>query len=491
MNAMNLFLRLISAGAVLCMGTLLFASPVKFYGRVTSSGKGVPEVSVTDGRSVVRTDRAGRYELESDGHAEFVYISVPAGYEVPLRNYAPSFYRNVQKETSDALRVDFEISATGEDETRHLFFVWADVQVYEPHEVDYVAEAAGDVRQVVDAAGLPAAGVTCGDIIGEWNYSPSLFLPVMKATSSSGVPFRCVIGNHDMDMDARSNEGSKRTFKSLFGPTYYSFDKGQVHYVVLDNVFFLSLGYRTVGYIEESQLQWLENDLSYVQDGSTVIVCMHIPAYSREARRQEWSKEELNKITCNRRALYDILKSYNVHLCTAHEHYAENYVMSESLIEHVHPPLSGLFWQSHWSMDGVPWGYMVYEIDGQDVKWYYKPVGESADEQFYAYPAGADPARPDRVTVNVWNYDPAWKVRWYENGEFRGDMVRYSGWDRTIVSDVEARREKEFKWKYLGAGETEHLFYAEPSSPDAEIVIEVTDRFGKVYRKLLPGKAVR
>ena len=212
---------------------------------------------------------------------------------------------------------------------------------------------------------------------------------------------------------------------------------------------------------------------------------MHIPAYSRAARHKEWGKEELNKITCNRNALYDILEPYNVHLLTAHEHYAENYVMSDRLFEHVHPPLSGLFWQSEWSMDGVPWGYMVYEVDGDNVSWYYKPVGRSREEQFHAYPAGADPARPDCVTVNVWNYDPAWKVCWYENGGFKGEMTRYSGWDRTICEDVEARREKEFKWKYIGAGETEHLFYAKPSSPEAVITVEVTDRFGNVYRKEL------
>ena len=475
--------KLLCAWAAIFMCTALHASPVKYFGRVVSSGKGVPDVSVTDGRSVVRTDHAGRYVLESDGNAEFVYISVPSGYTVPLENNAPCFYRNVSDEEKEVLRVDFEISATMQDETRHMFFLWADVQVYEPEEVRYVEKAAADVRHLVESSGLPAVGVTCGDIIGEWNYTPSLFMPVMAATSQSGVPFYCAVGNHDMDMDARSNEGSKRTFKSLFGPTYYSFNKGKVHYVVLDNVFYLALGYRTVGYIEETQLRWLENDLAYVPDGSTVVVCMHIPAYSRAARHKEWGKEELNKITCNRNALYDILEPYNAHLLTAHEHYAENYVMSDRLFEHVHPPLSGLFWQSKWSMDGVPWGYMVYEIDGDDVSWYYKPVGGSREDQFYAYPAGADPARPDCVTANVWNYDPAWKVCWYEDGEFKGEMTRYSGWDRTICEDVEARREKEFKWKYIGAGETEHLFYAKPSSPEAVITVEVTDRFGNVYRK--------
>lgn len=91
----------------------------------------------------------------------------------------------------------------------------------------------------------------------------------------------------------------------MFGPTYYSFDRGRVHYVVLDNVFYLSRGY--VGYIEESQLEWLERDLALVEPGSTVIVFMHIPTFSREARAGNSSKEESNRITANRNALYRIL----------------------------------------------------------------------------------------------------------------------------------------------------------------------------------------
>ena len=58
--------KLLCAWAALFMCTALHASPVKYFGRVVSSGKGVPDVSVTDGRSVVRTDHAGRYVLASD-----------------------------------------------------------------------------------------------------------------------------------------------------------------------------------------------------------------------------------------------------------------------------------------------------------------------------------------------------------------------------------------------------------------------------------------
>ncbi len=473
--------RLISLiGAAFFMSAALFASPRSFHGRVTADGKGVPSVAVTDGLNVVLTDSKGRYRLQSDGSAQYIYITRPASYSVPERNSSPCFYREVKGEDAAKLRVDFELEYLGTDETSHAFVVWADTQVYEEHEIDYLVTAAEDLKGHLAEKGIrTAAGICCGDIIGQYPEDDPFFIPIARAAHRSGIPFHYVLGNHDINMSTRGNAASKAPFNKYFGPSYYSFNMGQVHYVVLDNVF--SMGGRYVGYLEERQLQWLENDLRYVPEGSTVMVAMHIPAYSREARAKQWGKEEYNKITNNRRALFDVLKNYNVHLLTAHEHYAENFILSDKMIEHVHPPISGLFWQSLWSCDGIPWGYMVYEVEGQDVKWYYKPVGKSGDMQFTAYGVGEDPMKPDAVVVNVWNYDPEWKVRWYEDGVLQGDMVQYTGWDRTICADVEARREKEFKWKYIGAGETGHLFHAVPSSPDKSVTVEVIDRFGKVY----------
>lgn len=83
------------------------------------------------------------------------------------------------------------------------------------------------------------------------------------------------------------------------------------------------------------------------------------------------------------------------------------------------------------------------------------------------------------MTVNVWNWDPAWQVVWYENGEPRGPMTRYTGYDASIY-DYVARYSEHFKHKNIGADRTEHLFHALPASPDAHIRVEVCDRFGRL-----------
>lgn len=474
-------LKALLAGALLASG-LLFAAPAagaprELRGRVTAEGRGVAGVRVTDGHRFVETDRRGCYRLPAAEGAEFVYLTLPDGYEIPAREGAATLYRRIDPELS--AHYDFTLRRSAKDMTRHRLLLVADPQVYFEQELDSVRRAAADMRRTA-ADGMETFGVACGDIIGDITRKPLLFEPVRDALAESGTPFFYVFGNHDMDVDARSNDYSKESFKERFGPTYYSFDRGRIHYVVLDDVFFLARGYLYTGYLEERQLRWLEEDLAAVPHGRTVVVCFHIPTWSRAARQGEWGKEEANKVLNNRRALYELLEPYRAHILSAHEHYNENYQPVEHVFEHVHAPLSTLFWQTPWSMDGIPAGYAVYEADGDKLTWYWKAVDYDRGRQFTAYAVGADRRKPEAVTVNVWNYDPAWKVRWYENGEPRGEMTRYTGYDASIA-DYVALHSQEFKYKYIGADRTEHLFMAVPSSPEADVRVEVEDRFGNRY----------
>jgi 3',5'-cyclic AMP phosphodiesterase CpdA len=363
---------------------------------------------------------------------------------------------------------------------RHRLIVVADPQVYFESELDSVRRAAADIAATA-SDGIPTVGLVVGDIIGDISHTPSLFLPVKQALEESGIRFFYVAGNHDLDIDARSDSDyARRTFNSIFGPSRYSFDIGRVHYVILDDTFILSRGIaRYVGYIDEEQLQWLEKDLTDVPKGSTVVVGLHIPTWSREAGRGEWGKEALGKVVNNREALYNILKPYNVHIMSGHEHYNENYRPTPNIYEHVHAPLSTYFWQTPLSMDGVPAGYAVYEFDGDSISWYYKAVDYSRNRQFNAHGVGEDRYKPQAVTVNVWNYDPKWRVEWYENGEYRGPMTRYTGLDESLAEYVEHHRDQ-IIYTWLGPAPTDHLFYAVPTSPDSAVRIEVRDRFGNL-----------
>ena len=461
--------------SALLLGANLLASSYIVSGHVyDQAGKPVAEVKVTDGYNFVRTDQRGAYEIDVHDDAQFVYISIPAGYETPEWHGAPLFYRELTRE-GKGQTADFNVVRTGFDETKHLFVVWADVQVYEEQEIDFVKQAAADAAQVAEDAGVPAFGVSCGDIVGDWWSGMSV--DIQKATAEAGFPFFTLMGNHDYKGDARTDEDSKKFYTDLFGPTYYSFDKGKVHYIVMDDVFNYTRHY--IGYLSRHQLEWIKKDLADVPEGNLVVLFCHIPTYSWAALEGNWKAEKFNDILTNRQALYDILKPYDAHICSAHKHFAENYEIAPGLMEHNHAPLSGLFWQAMLASDGVPWGYYV---DGQDLKWYFKPVGQPKDCQFSAYRVGEDPEKPDCVVANVWNYDSKWRVEWSENGMPRGAMERYTGHDRSVMKDIRDRREKEYKWKYLDEANSVHMFCAKPDSPDSYVEITVTDRFGNVSK---------
>ena len=60
--------------------------------------------------------------------------------------------------------------------------------------------------------------------------------PLNQAIALIGIPWYNVIGNHDLNMDAADDQQSDETFERIYGPSYYSFDHGPAHFLVLDDV---------------------------------------------------------------------------------------------------------------------------------------------------------------------------------------------------------------------------------------------------------------
>jgi hypothetical protein len=447
-------------------------------GKVHQGGKGLAGVPVTDGYNIVLTDAAGKYTLQSNATAEFVYLTLPRGYSFPHQQGVARFFKALPA-GGRAFTADFALEKLAVDDTRHNFVVWADPQIISKQDArQLVEESAPDLKNLVGqyAPDTLFHGIGCGDLV--WDKF-ELFADYKKAVETGGIPFFQVIGNHDMDIKSRTDEGSGQTFKSLFGPTYYSFNRGQIHYVVLDNVFFLGTAKKYIGYLTEKQLQWLEQDLSHVPPGSTVVVALHIPVDSGNKRRNKLAEEPLGSVVSNRAELYRILKPFKAHIMSGHTHICEK-VVGENVIEHTHGAVSGAWWTGPVCSDGTPNGYGVYEVNGSDLRWYYKSVGKNKNHQFRTYPKGTVASRPQEVVVNVWNWDPEWKVTWFENGQHQGDMKQETGLDPLAVQ-LYAGEALPARHKFVDPSLTDHLFYARPSGNAKEIKIEVTDRFGQVY----------
>jgi 3',5'-cyclic AMP phosphodiesterase CpdA len=74
-------------------------------------------------------------------------------------------------------------------------------------------------------------------------------------------------GEHDGSLD------ESKAFQEFFGATHYTFDHGGIHFIVLDNVS------DPRGRLGDTQLQWLQSDLSKQNTNSKVVVFTHRPLF--------------------------------------------------------------------------------------------------------------------------------------------------------------------------------------------------------------------
>lgn len=106
-----------------------------------------------------------------------------------------------------------------------------------------------------------------------------------------GCPVRYVLGNHD------SCEGDygEQLYEQLYGPVWWSFDYGDVHFIVLS----IWGGEFASGYTMKEQLLWLKNDIAVLAKNKPVMVLSH-DGPPREYTF--WSKEKdlsVNMKECN------------------------------------------------------------------------------------------------------------------------------------------------------------------------------------------------
>lgn len=452
-------------------------STLVLKGRIHSNGKAIAGVAVTDGINIAVSDKDGKYELLSNNSAEFVYLSIPAGYAFENNKGIASFYRPIAGK-KDFFKSDFNLEKLPGDDSRHNFVVWADTQMISKEDCQQLKDTAvPDLKELVRS--YPAAtlfhGIGCGDLV--WDHF-ELFDDYREAVAMTGIPFFNVIGNHDMDLDARSDEQSAKTYKQQFGPTYYSFNRGAIHYVVLDDVFFIGVAKKYIGYINEMQLQWLEQDLAQVKAGSTIVMCLHIPTNTGMARRAN-KEEDLGGVVANRKQLYKILSPYKVHIMSGHTHFNEKWEEG-NMMEHNHGTVCGAWWTGPVCGDGTPRGYGVYEVDGSDVKWFYKSTGQSKQHQLRIYEPGRFKEQPTELSANVWNWDPSWKVEWFEDDQPKGAMKQRVALDPWAV-ELYAGPALPKKHKFVEPTLADHLFFASPSPGAKRVTVKATDRFGNIF----------
>ncbi|MCZ7602552.1 MAG: calcineurin-like phosphoesterase family protein [Melioribacteraceae bacterium] len=453
---------------------LLSSLYIRINGVVSVNGKPLKDVVVSDGETVMATDDEGKYEFITKNR--FVFISIPSGYKIPQNDTGTAlFYREIDKRKKMAF-YPFELEKSVDD-TEHSFILFADPQTEDEEDMQkFHNETIPDLQKLLKDENLKNVfGLSDGDIMYD---QLELYPKYEEAVKKMGIPFFQVLGNHDVIETTQTDEQSVTTFENHFGPTYFSFNRGRVHYVVLDDIFWFG---EYIGYVNQKMLDWLKRDLAFVEEGRSVIIFTHIPPHTTYSKRYELD-EEVNAIrVVNKELLYDLLKPYKSIFVCGHTHESQ-YITDGNSEVHVCGAVCGGWWTGPICYDGTPNGYSIYKINGDKISWQYKSTGLPLSHQLRIYKPNSEHNTTDELIANVWGYDKHWKVEWYEDGVLKGEMENRIGFDPFSVT-LHDGDDKPVKRTWVNPVKNDHMFYAKPSKSAMKLSVKVTDRWGRVFEE--------
>lgn len=367
--------------------------------------KGVPGVVVSNQFDAVQTDQNGKFKLPV-GNETIMFISKPAGYDLPVNeNNFPQFYYIHQPAGSPAGLKYPGIAPTGKlpdtiyfplfkanEENTFDVIVSGDPQTANRQEIEYFRD---DV-----AAKLIGTNARFYLALGDIMYNDlSLYDQMNRVAGQIGIPVHHVMGNHDMNFDVPDYVHEAETFKRVHGPDYYSFNYGNVHFVVLNTVRYNGWNKEEnkagsyTGFIHQRQLAWLEKDLSFVPEDHLVVLSMHIPVFSAL-----YDEDDRNGII-NRAELLKILETRPHLLALAgHMHFFEYMEFTPQLGWNgtaVFPSVTagaacGTWWHGPLQPDGIPFGmctdgtpngYFTFSFNGNQYNYKFHPAAPVPDNQ--------------------------------------------------------------------------------------------------------------
>ena len=489
-----------------------------------TEGRGVAGVIVSDGFNCVKTDSHGRYKMKRDSLSRFIYYSVPADCEVPTHSATDRtayFYQPVSKKKI----YNFTLRRLpGGKETSYKMIVIGDPQVtnaYSPYYTSpddnpikksdverFTTQTMADIRQTIQSlpAGTPVYGLSMGDDVQYYGgYNAKLERQIRQALGSSDMRLFSVIGNHDQDGKALY----RRKWEENFGPTDFSFNRGDVHYVCINNCFFhRGMAYYSPGELRERQVKWLKQDLALTPKDMKVVLCYHIPftfgnAPFSKAKPLTNANEEGHYSSSRLSLLLSLLKPFKggYELFCGHTHFACNHEINyqgEDVMEHCHAAACGNIWQSNINICGTPNGYYVYSFVGTSISnCYYKGTFWDKSKQMTIFRAQTDfngekyakdwqlASNRNILVANVFNATSHWRVVAVEDGkEYLMRRISSKGQD-AFAAGYHHKYSKSVSYRFVSKGNgyliMNHLYYYTPRNPNAKIIIKASDPYGNTY----------
>lgn len=505
-------------------------------GVVYGDGAPLAGVHVSDGVHFETTDVAGRYRLESDKSAGFVFVITPSNYvAAEADGIQPLFWAALDERSDRDEQHDFRFASV--DQSRYTMMFFTDLHLTnssEKHDLDHYRSIA--LPSIADEAAHAAArgpvySFNLGDLSHDlyWYQYDFDVASAKRFLEQNGFPtlLYSLPGNHDHDAATQAGEGVDRRaehlYRRTFGPTYYAMNIGDVHWIMMDNIIYKNTagkGKKNIGVVgardydrgfTPAQLEWLRRDLATVDASTTVCLCTHCPIFFRDARRTTLLSDV---------AQVDSLDAYfsrfdKVHLFSGHAH-RTFYLKSPDyprFEQYILPATSGDMWTTNDRFqalcpDGSDAGFVVASVDGGSMSYRYRTeaygrkvlraydmngVGEfyrSNDlirVQQTLYPERVDYGRPEFencIYVNYWAFLPGQRVEMYENGRpLAVTQVEDEDPLYNVSHYLPALAQNPVYKKGDAKVFSHHMFAAKARTATAPVEIRITDGEGRLLHR--------
>ena len=363
-------------------------------------------IPVSNGRDIVVTNAKGCYRIAlPEGFSLFPIL--PADLTIDRSRLVNAHFINsrvAQKRNNNfalvrkPVKKHFQLNLIG------------DVQVSNYQELDYATRSLWP--ELLD--GAPSdLNLFMGDLV---NNNLSLYGRLRQLMEQLPQQTWTVLGNHDRDVDSLRRRQSN-TYTDFFGSDVYAFNEGQVHFIVLNNVF----GEGTRGYtgqLTDEQLTFVRNDLQYIPANALVVLCMHIPLSE----------------TRNRNQLIELFRGRDHLLAiTGHLHRVMRFFYEHAGVK-VHElgvgASCGFWWvgEKDWQglpaalqQGGAPRNYFVMKFDDNRYQFRFKGIGLDERRQMNIHIMGIDSldqhlrdfkeVAPHQAIITVWGGCDSTQVR--------------------------------------------------------------------------------
>lgn len=501
------------------------------YGIVSSAGVGVENVVVSDGAEVTVTNEKGIYQLKSAKKWGYVFISVPSGYEVPSVGVLPQFHRALKNSADVVERADFKLEKVDGQDSYKIFMLGDMHLANRTGDLGQFAQFTSDLTDYMTRhKGEKMYALTLGDMTWDlyW-YSNSYYFPQYLNTINSQIKNLQIfhtMGNHDNDFQTRSDYDAAVKYVDQICPTYYSFNIGKVHYVVMDDIDCSSYdGSTSRNYVKSlsaEQLDWLAKDLSYVAKTTPVVVAMHAQVFYPTTSGFKIDHDPVNTLR-----LFDILDGYTVRFVTGHTHKLFNVTPDAPIVdghnfrEYNSGSVCASWWWSgnltpgiHIGTDGTPGGYGIWDVTGTDFQCLYKSTGWPEEYQFRSYDlnnvhfsmadvplmpsdisasvknaymqyVNAYPQNNDNeVLINIWNWNSDWTLSVVDENRKTLPYTEVWAYDPLHIAALSVKRFNNAGLKSTPLFITDkftHFFKVKADDADTDLVITVKDEFGNEW----------